>query len=178
MGAETNATVGKPLAANAINFMNFETTARRLNKRHASHSVGQCATDHYDQCPLVEEPSSKHLLCVFGGNAAEETYGLAPGWRSPSMRNTSDLSPLINSKDFASQLFKTVYSKRHLVGARPNVFVSVFAPHDRASEAAAMAAGTTIKATVDHVKVIVALANQQSVEVSIGQGDTWTLTGN
>ena len=83
-----------------------------------------------------------------------------------------------HSRDFASQLFKTVYSKRHLVGARPNVFVSVFAPHDRASEAAAMAAGTTIKATVDHVKVIVALANQQSVEVSLGQGDTWTLTGN
>jgi hypothetical protein len=175
--AETNATVGEPLSSNAVDFVNFETTAHRLNKRHASHSVGQCATDHYDQCPL-DEPSTKRLLCIFGGNAVEESYGLAPGWRSPSMRNATDLSPVINPRDFASRLFKTVYSKRRLQGARPNVFVSVFVPHDRASETAAMLAGTTITVTADQVKVAVALEEQESVEVSLGEGDTWTLAGS
>ena len=94
------------------------------------------------------------------------------------MRNSTDLSPVISPRDFVSHLFKTVYSKRRLEGARPNVFVSVFVPHDHASETAAMLAGTTIKVIGNQVKVIVALEKQQNLEVSLGEGDTWALNGS
>ena len=49
------APMGK-LGTNFIDLFNFENVRRRINKRAASHTVGQCSNDHYDQCP-VDAPS-------------------------------------------------------------------------------------------------------------------------
>ena len=170
----TTASMGK-LEGNNIDLFNFENVRRRINKRAASHTVGQCSNDHYDQCP-VDAPSDQRLLCVFGGNAKDEEYGVAPGWRSPAQRNATDLSPLIDKRDSTSRLWKTVYSKRRLVGGQPNVFVSVFIPYWNASAKAQIAAGATIDVEgAGKVVVRVRLDGGGAIEASLGGGDAWGL---
>ena len=167
-----------PLDSNFVDLFGFENTRRKLNKRQASHSTGQCATDHHDQCPLVVDPvgSSKRLLVVLGGNAAagEEIYGVADGWRSPLMRN-HDLSPQPPARAPAGGPWSTVYSKRKVLARRPNVFVSVFVPHDDAAAANKMAKATAIRVDSSAVSVEVGLEGGASLKVRIGVGgsDVW-----
>ena len=85
---------------------------------------------------------------------------------------------MIDKRDFTSRLWKTIYSKRRLVGGQPNVFVSVFVPYRDASAKAQMAAGTAIDvvdAAVGKVVVRVRLEAGGALEASLGGGDDWAL---
>ena len=140
------------------------------------------------QC-LCRLMNLQRLLCKFGGNSpdASEQYGIATGWRAPYLRH-SDLTPVPsgpfvrhNGSDTSAsqQLWNTVYSKRKLVGGRPNVFVSIFTPHQRESAATAMAAASTINISTSHnhynVSISVALEDGNALHVTMDSHDVWTM---
>lgn len=170
------------LAGDWISLGNHERSSFRRNKRQASHVVQQCSTDHRDQCP-VDARNAQRLLVKFGGNDEAEKYGVATGWKAPSQR-TADLSPVPEAPFLSygphnvsttATLWNTVYSKRKLVGGKPNVFVSLFIPHWSRAAAAAMAKETTIfvNGAQEKVDVHVALEDGKLLDVTVGPGDQW-----
>lgn len=167
-----------------ISLGNHERSSFRRNKRQASTVFGQaCPTDHADPCP-VDGPNPQRLLVKLGGNGATEEYGVVSGYKVPAERNP-DMSPVpqppfirYGAANFSKTdtLYNTIFSKRTLVGGRPNVFVSVFTPHLNKAAAPAMAKATTIVVDKEnrHVAVHVALEGGAALDVELDPGDQWS----